>query len=161
MRSGGLQRQMEDAAEATDRIRDRAEETRERVRATIRLIEERLARALDGAPLRGMREIAKGYWGAHVRATGRFGVDTYVSRGERVLAVGKTGRLELVTRDGDERVYYESATGEDLTVLDLQDYVRTLRIVLRRHIAATQRSERTHARAADLAERLQRAMAGA
>jgi len=110
----------------------------EAVRA-IRLLEAKLVQALDGETLRGLPVLTEGrFYGANVRATGRYGIATWLSKdGNDSLVLLKTGGLAMAWRDETAILGagLRMADESDLWAGDLERVSGVVEEVLRTHLA--------------------------
>jgi hypothetical protein len=157
---------LDEAAEASEmtareraRARDAAQEAAKRLEAA-------LTEALDGEPLRGMRNLGSGnapLYGARLRGDpdAKLAWPNEPDEVAESLVLLPSGALAVAqcvtdehgrTLDAEVRDPFEI----DIRAEDAEAFVRTLSVVLRRHIEASKKAQARYARTQKLADQVRR-----
>jgi hypothetical protein len=157
-----MQKLIKQVEETTEAARTAREEALPAVVAACRGIEKILETALDGEPLRGLKNLSpdnfKPTYAARIRSLPDKPVPRPWDSGgdHRFLVLNPKGQLvnlawERAAADTEVRLVPEPAADDDFTVDDLEGLTRALDVVLPRHVKSGRRTGKRYRKAQHVA----------
>jgi len=150
----------ERARNASEQVMTERDDARSTAIAAMRGLEERLQAAIAGDVLRGLKNLAKPagkFSAAHVGGSGQWGIDERLEWRVPTLCVSQDGKLVVAQIDGSD-VSVRDAADEDLRIEDVGPVTDAVHEALERHVAHSERTAASYARASELSARLARAV---